>query len=109
VISLTARIRPTSRAGVHLLKLVSDRLRDLDHVVCAADQLLVNIPGLGTVLVTETPAETLLNLVARSEDAAAPARATVTHEVDAAIGSRAAAKLLTVTWTREESIPALLR
>lgn len=109
MISLTARVRPAHEASSYLIREVATRLREFDHVRCAPGQLLVSVPQLGSALVSETRSELLVNVVMPNEDAAARASAALVREVTTAVGSRVSARHLSITWTREQFVPALLR
>ena len=109
MISLTAHIRPAHEAGSYLIRHVSARLREFDHVPCAPGQLIAMIPGLGSVLVSETRSELVVNVAMDTEDAAARASAALMREVSQAVGSRVSSRHVTITWTRNDFVPVALR
>lgn len=109
MISLTARVRPAHEASSYLIREVATRLREFNNVQCAPGQLLVSVPQLGSALVSETRSELVINVVMPDEDAAARAGAALVREVTAAVGNRASSRHLSISWTREEFVPVLLR
>ena len=109
VISLTARVRPSHEAGSHLIRSVSARLREHNHVLLASGQIITLIPELGSTLISEKRGELVVNIAMDSEDAAARASAALTREVTHAVGSRVSSRHVTITWTRNDFVPVALR
>lgn len=107
MLAISASIRPTARAAAPVLAVLSKGLREYDHVN-AGPELVVHMPELGSVLVTERPGEIRLCVVARQPLTEATARAIITREVRKAAGMHAAS-LLTITWTHEPMVPMPLR
>ena len=102
MISLTAVVRPAHDVGSYVLRDVSARLREFDHVLCAPGQILVTVPQLGTALLTESRTLLTVHIMTSTEDAAARACAALLRELRNAVGSVAASRDLSVGWTREE-------
>ena len=109
MISLTAHIRPAHEAGSYFIRHVSARLREFNHVPCAPGQIIALIPELGSALISETRSELVINIAMDTEDAAARASAALMREVAHAVGSRVSSRHVTITWTRNEFVPAALR
>jgi len=96
VFTLVASIRPAPAVGPYVLRGVIARMRVHSHVDCAPGQLLVTVPRIGTVLVSELRTMLRIDLTVDSEDAAARACATLIREIgttDVVIG-----------WARETSL-----
>lgn len=70
--------------------------------------MVVLIPELGSVLMTERPGELRLCVVAREPLTEAIARSIIMSQVRRAAGMRAAS-MLTITWSHEPMIPVPLR
>ena len=94
--TLVASIRPAPAVGPYVLRRVIAGLRVHSHVDCAPGQLLVTVPRVGTVLVSELRTFLRVDITVDSEDAAARACATLIREIgttDVVIG-----------WARETSL-----
>lgn len=96
VFTLVASIRPAPAAGPSVLRSVSARLRVHSHVTCAPGQLLVTVPRLGTVLVSELRTLLRVDIAVETEDAAARACATLVREIGSAN--------VVIGWARDESL-----
>ena len=79
-----------------MLRSVSARLRVHSHVNCAPGQLMVTVPRLGTVLVSELRTMLRVDITVESEDAAARACATLVREIGSAN--------VVIGWARDESL-----
>lgn len=104
---MTACIRPTARQAASVLVALAARLREYDHVK-SGSEIVVRLPELGSVLVTENPGEIRLCVVARSPLTEATARSLVTSAIRRAAGMKAAS-MLTITWSPEPMVPMPLR
>ena len=82
MISLVATVRPATAA-----------LRAFDHAELSDGQLLVTVPQLGTVLVSELRNSLRVNIAVETEDAAARACAALVRT----LGSEVA-----IAWSREQ-------
>ena len=96
VFTLVTSIRPAPAVGPYVLRSVIARLRVHSHVHCAPGQLLVTVPRLGTVLVSELRTFVRVDLTVDSEDAAARACATLVREIGTAD--------VVIGWTRDPSL-----
>ena len=94
--TLVASIRPAPAVGPYVLRSVSARLRVHSHVNCAPGQLMVTVPRLGTVLVSELRTMLRVDITVESEDAAARACATLVREIGSAN--------VVIGWARDESL-----
>jgi hypothetical protein len=94
--TLVASIRPAPAAGTYVLRGLSARLRVHPHVNCAPGQLLVTVPRLGTILVSELRTLLRVDITVESEDAAARACATLLREIGSAD--------VVIGWARDESL-----
>ena len=94
--TLVASIRPAPAVGPYVLRSVSARLRVHSHVPCAPGQLLVTVPRLGTVLVSELRTLLRIDITVETEDAAARACATLTREIGSAN--------VVISWARDTSL-----
>jgi len=95
VFTLVASIRPAPAVGPSVLRGVSARLRVHSHVKCTPGRLLVTVPRLGTVLVSELRTLLRVDIIVESEDAAARACATLVREIGSAE--------VVIGWARDES------
>jgi hypothetical protein len=107
MIAMTACVRPTARQAAPVIVALAARLREFEHVK-AGGEIVVRMPELGSVLVTEHPGEIRLCVVARSPLTEATARALVTTAIRRAAGMKAAS-MLTITWSPEPMVPMPLR
>jgi hypothetical protein len=98
VFSLVAILR--SSTSSQELRDLATRLREHEHVGFGPGQLLVTIPAVGTVIMTESRTLIEIDLVVENEDAAARACAALVR----AIGSAPVA----LTWLRDETFSARL-
>ena len=94
--TLVASIRPAPAVGPHVLRSVSARLRVHPHVICTPGQLLVAVPRLGTVLISELRTLLRVDVVVETEDAAARACATLVREIGSAN--------VVISWARDTSL-----
>ena len=94
--TLVASIRPAPQAGPHVLRLVSARLRVHAHVPCAPGQMLVTVPRLGTVLISEMRTLLRVDIIVETEDTAARACATLVREIGSAN--------VVISWARDTSL-----
>ncbi len=94
VFSLVALVR--SLSGSQELRDLAARLRENEHVSFGPGQLLMTIPRLGTVVVTESRTLIEIDLVVESEDAAARACAALVRELGMAP--------VTLAWMRDETL-----
>lgn len=98
--SLTARIQPTSRSARSVLGRVGAALRQQEHVSVSANETLRELPGLGTLLVTELPGELILDFSGPSSSEPSRVREAISQQIRHAAGSRSAAAKLVVTWAQ---------
>lgn len=99
VFSLVALVR--SSAGSQQLRELAARLRRHEHLTFGPGQLLVTVPSLGTVVLTESRTMIEIDLVVASEDAAARACAALVREIgDSPV---------VLTWLRDETLSARQR
>lgn len=97
--SLVAIVR--SSASSQELRDLAARLRENEHVGFGPGQLLVTLPTVGTVVMTESRTLIEIDLVVENEDAAARACAALVREIgDAPVA---------LTWLRDETLSARLR
>jgi len=96
VFSLVASIRPAPAVGPYVLRSVMARLRVHPHLACAPGQLLVTVPRLGTVLVSELRTLLRVEVTVDSEDSAARACATLMRELGSAD--------VVIGWARDTSL-----
>ena len=96
VFTLVASIRPAPAVGASVLRGVIGRLRVHPHVNCAPGQVLVTVPRLGTVLVSELRTLLRVDNTVESEDAAARACATLVREIGSAS--------VVIGWARDTSL-----
>ena len=97
--SLVALVRST--AGSQQLRDLAARLRENEHLAFGPGQLLVTLPALGTVVMTESRTMIEIDLVVTSEDAAARACAALVREIgDAPV---------VLSWLRDETLSARQR
>ena len=94
--TLVASIRPALAVGPYVLRRVIAGLRVHSHIDCAPGQLLVTVPRVGTVLVSELRTLLRVEITVDSEDAAARACATLVR----AIGSPD----VVIGWARDTSL-----
>ena len=94
--TIVASIRPAPAVGPYVLRSVTARLQVHPHVQTAPGQLMVSVPRLGTVLVTELRTMLNVNIVVASEDSAARACAALVRELGSAD--------VVVGWARDTSL-----
>jgi len=106
MISVAATIRPL--ASPHALAALLRRLRRFDSFPSAPDATLVMIPGVGRVLLRESPAELVLSLVLDDDRALQRVSPLILDELDgaAADGYR---RTFSIRWDRAAHVPAALR
>ena len=82
-----------------MLAHVGRALRGLEHVRVSPDQTLSEVPGLGTLVVTEVPGELRLHFTGGEGVDPATVRHAISARIRQAAGSRTSAARLVVTWT----------
>jgi hypothetical protein len=97
MIAITLMIRPHDSSL--WLELVRHRFRRFESVALENDELLVWVPSVGSLLLTESAGSLGLQAVVRSSEAASMLRARITSEVSAAVPGSLCGDHLSLEWS----------
>lgn len=97
MIAITLMIRPHDSSS--WLEFVRHRFRRFESVSLANDQLLVWVPSVGSLLVTESAGSLEIQAVVKSGNAASMLRARITNEVAAAVPESICGERLSLEWS----------
>jgi hypothetical protein len=107
MISVAATIRPL--ASPHALAALGRRLRRFDAFPSPPDGTLVMVPGVGRVLLRESPTELVLALVLDDDRALQRVSPLILDELDGATVVGAYRDTFSIRWDRASHVPAALR
>ena len=107
MIVITLTIRPTD--SILWLTLVRHRLGRFDSVKLDANQSILWMPGVGSILLEDNPHELRLQAVAKNEAAAIAFRGGLNEEINAAVPESAGIGPLKVDWAYHGIVPIALR
>ena len=107
MIVITLTIRPTD--SMLWLTLVRHRLGRFDSVKLDANQSILWMPGVGSILLEDKPHELRLQAVAKNEAAAIAFRGGLNEEINAAVPESAGIGPLKVDWAYPGIVPIALR
>jgi hypothetical protein len=104
MIAVTATVKP--RESISVLHLLEQCLRrHFPSIRAYDDSLVIDMPDVGRVLVTERLTTMRLDFVAENSDAAASSMASLERQLHAQVRNQG----LTVAWDRTDTVPAALR
>ena len=107
MISVAATVRPL--ASPHALAGLARRLRRFENFPSLPDGTLVLMPGVGRVLLRESPAEIVLALVLDDDRALQRVSPLILDELAGATTAGAYRGTFSIRWDRSSHVPAALR
>jgi hypothetical protein len=103
MIAITLIIRPHDSS--HWLEFVRHRFRRFESVALTSDQLLVWVPSVGSLLLTESAHSLEIQAVVQSDPATRMLRARLAREVSAAVPESVCGERLSLEWSARHVDP----